>query len=344
MKKEAYILIIVVILLSGYILYDQLYLNYRVNLNVQTNVEQGNAPELVGISGFFNTDEFPSISELKGKVVLVDFWTYTCINCIRTLPHLVEWDKKYRDKGLVIIGVHTPEFEFEKKRENVENAIERYGIEYIVVQDNDNEIWDAYKNRFWPHKYLIDKNGNIVYDHIGEGGYEETERKIQELLGEEDMEISDMKDETPTQRITSELYAGYTFSLPRGQFLGNNGVVLGTTTNYSLPRDINSNVIYLEGEWSYNWDNLESKGDSSLFLKFTANDVNIVVNSLKETEMEVLINGKAVSKEQAGTDVEDSIVKVDEPRLYNLINGDYGNYLLELKVKEGFVFNAFTFG
>src|SRR3989338_574562 len=213
MKKEAYILIIVVILLSGYILYDQLYLNYRVNLNVQTNVEQGNAPELVGISGFFNTDEFPSISELKGKVVLVDFWTYTCINCIRTLPHLVEWDKKYRDKGLVIIGVHTPEFEFEKEYNNVKAAIEKYCINYPVVQDNGYLTWQAFKNRYWPRKYLIDTDGFIRYDHIGEGGYKETEAKIQELLNERaeilddkskavDEELSELEDETPLLPLT----------------------------------------------------------------------------------------------------------------------------------------------
>jgi thiol-disulfide isomerase/thioredoxin len=140
--------------------------------------------ELTGITGYLNTEEKITLAQNRGKVILIDFWTYTCINCIRTLPHVIEWDKKYRDKGLVVIGVHTPEFEFEKKTENVENAIQKHGIEYVVVQDNNYATWRAFQNRYWPRKYLIDKQGRIRYDHIGEGGYKETEHKIIELLAE----------------------------------------------------------------------------------------------------------------------------------------------------------------
>ncbi|MEK6869480.1 MAG: thioredoxin family protein, partial [Nanoarchaeota archaeon] len=142
------------------------------------------APELAGIAGYINTNPEIKIQNLKGKVVLVDFWTYTCINCIRTFPYLKDWHNKYADKGLVIVGVHTPEFEFEKKYENVKSAVEKYGLKYAVVQDNNYETWRAYKNRYWPHKYLIDIDGFIRYDHIGEGAYAETERVIQELLKE----------------------------------------------------------------------------------------------------------------------------------------------------------------
>src|SRR3989338_3704157 len=125
-----------------------------------------------------------TMAGLQGKVVLVDFWTYSCVNCIRTQSHLNEWHEKYADQGLVIIGVHTPEFEFEKEYENVKAAVEKYGLKYTVVQDNDYATWRAYKNRYWPHKYLIDIDGFIRYDHIGEGAYAETERVIQELLKE----------------------------------------------------------------------------------------------------------------------------------------------------------------
>src|SRR5919107_290699 len=124
------------------------------------------------------------LKDLKGKVVLVDFWTYSCINCIRTLPYLVDWNEKYADKGLVIVGVHSPEFEFEKNVDNVKAAVQKYGIKYPVVQDNDKGTWDAYENRYWPRKYLIDNEGYIRYDHIGEGGYAETEKVIRSLLAE----------------------------------------------------------------------------------------------------------------------------------------------------------------
>jgi thiol-disulfide isomerase/thioredoxin len=138
---------------------------------------------LAGISGYINTHDGFRLSEIVGKkVVLVDFWTYSCINCQRTQPYLNAWYKKYKDAGLEIVGVHTPEFAFEKDRANVVAAVEKFGITYPVVQDNDYQTWGTYGNRYWPRKYLIDIDGYIVYDHIGEGGYEETEEKIQELL------------------------------------------------------------------------------------------------------------------------------------------------------------------
>lgn len=136
------------------------------------------APELRGIAGYINTPPNLTLASLRGKVVVVDFWTYSCINCIRTLPYLETWYEKYRDDGLVIIGVHTPEFDFEKDYSNVQKAVEKYGITYPVVQDNDYATWNAYGNRFWPHKYLVDANGVLRFDHIGEGGYEETESEV----------------------------------------------------------------------------------------------------------------------------------------------------------------------
>jgi len=198
MKTKTIILIILAILIVGAVYYfesTKVKPNFVQEPSEQLSVKAGKynlAPELRGIVGYINTKEGLQLKDLRGKVVLVDFWTYSCINCIRTLPHLVAWDTQYRDQGLVIVGVHTPEFDFEKDTQNVQAAVEKYGIEYPVVQDNNYATWNAFKNRYWPHKYLIDAEGYIRYDHIGEGGYEETELKIQELLAEIDADVEDI--------------------------------------------------------------------------------------------------------------------------------------------------------
>ena len=163
-----------------------------------------NAPEFIMGGQWFNSEPL-TIKELRGNVVLVDFWTYTCINCIRTLPYLRSWHEKYKDKGLVIVGVHTPEFEFEKNPENVKKAMKDFGIEYPVMQDNDYATWQAYANHYWPAKYLVNQEGSIVYTHFGEGDYDETEEKIQGLLS------IDMPVRNPTYQVmarTPETYLG----------------------------------------------------------------------------------------------------------------------------------------
>ncbi|MBI2105835.1 thioredoxin family protein [Candidatus Woesearchaeota archaeon] len=314
------------------------------------------APELAGISGYLNTASDLKISELKGKIVLIDFWTYTCINCIRTLPYLIDWHEKYSDKGLVIIGVHTPEFEFEKKYENVKMAAEKYGIMYPIVQDNDYATWNAFRNRYWPRKYLIDKDGFIRYDHIGEGAYAETENKIQELLLEAGMnpdekprieipDLSNLKQLT----ITPELYAGYDFALPRNQNIGNDvGLQPEQIADYASPGKINSNIIYLNGKWKSNPDNLEAAENAEIILDFTASEVNIVSAESQELKLEVKVNDNYLTKEQAGQDViikdQISYIEIKEPRLYNVYKGDYINGVLELTAEKGFKFSAFTFG
>jgi len=325
--------------------------------NVLKEGKYPKAPELVGIAGYLNSEDGITIKKFteEGKVVLIDFWTYTCINCIRTFPYLTSWDEKYRDEGLVIIGVHTPEFEFEKKYENVQDAIEKYDIKYSVVQDNDYATWTAFENRYWPRKYLIDTEGYIRYDHIGEGGYEETEEKIKELLAEigsdvEDIEVTEEGSQARLQ-TTPELYAGHSFALSRGQNLGNSeGMQPGKIIDYTLPNEITNNAIYLEGVWKSNPDNLELVGEEGLvFLGFTGREVNIVADSLKDPlRVEVLIDGNYITKEQAGSDVvfegEKAFILVDKPQLYNIVDGAHGNYELTLKAENSFTFNAFTFG
>ena len=312
------------------------------------------APELTGIVGYLNSEERIKISDFRGSVVLIDFWTYTCINCIRTLPFLTAWDEKYRDKGLVIIGVHTPEFEFEKDIENVKDAVDKYGVEYGVVQDNDYKTWRAFNNRFWPRKYLIDSEGYIRYDHIGEGAYAETEEMIQELLAEIGENVDDMEvieDEGRFSfKLTPELYAGSNFNLPRGQDVGNSGGLrAGEVFDYSLSGELEKDKIYLEGKWRSNSDDLELVGDTgSIVLLFTAESVNIVADSLGLQSVDVLIDGVEISNSQGGDDViffdSKAFVNVDKPQLYNVVSGTYGEYRLDLKVEKGFSFNAFTFG
>ena len=147
------------------------------------SAQAAQAPEFTGIDNWLNSPPL-SMQQLRGKVVLVDFWTYTCINCIRTLPYVKSWHEKYKDKGLIVVGVHTPEYPFERSTSNVQSAIKRLGIPYPVAQDNRYATWQAYSNQYWPAVYLIDKQGRVVYTHFGEGAYQETEAKIRALLAQ----------------------------------------------------------------------------------------------------------------------------------------------------------------
>ncbi|MBI5389681.1 thioredoxin family protein [Candidatus Woesearchaeota archaeon] len=313
------------------------------------------APEFAGIERWINTEPL-TLEQLRGKVVLVDFWTYTCINCIRTLPYLKEWDEKYRDLGLVIVGVHTPEFAFEKKYENVVMAKDKYGLMFPIAQDNNYQTWAAYKNRYWPHKYLIDTEGYIRYDHIGEGNYPETEEMIKTLLAERGMNVAKIEatklpDNTPTQKISPEMYAGYAYALPRGQNIGNpEGLQQDTTILYKMPQSLKENVIYLEGSWKSNPDDLMLvEGGGQIFLKYQASSVNTVADAKEPVKVEVFINGNRITKEQAGSDIifkdNKAYLMIDKPRLYAIYQGDYGSNTLTLAVQgANFSFNAFTFG
>ena len=181
-----------------------------------------NSPELSEITNWINSDGF-TIESKKGKVILVDFFTYTCVNCIRTYPYIKKWHQKYESLGLVVLGVHSPEFEFEKKIDNIERSANFHGLEYPIAVDNKHGTWDAFSNRYWPAKYLIDASGKLRYSHFGEGGYSETEKQIQELLMEAGADLADMplvqssevvstsffRITGPENNLTRELYAGY---------------------------------------------------------------------------------------------------------------------------------------
>ncbi len=309
---------------------------------------QGKAADFVGISNWLNSNPL-TVNELKGKVLLVDFWTYSCINCIRTLPYLKNWHEKYSDKGLVIIGIHTPEFEFEKDTNNVKAALEKYGIKYPVAQDNQYQTWRAYKNNYWPRKYLVDINGSIRYDHIGEGGYEETEKAIQELLKErgslETINMTKINQETDLTQIASpEIYLGYEFArVPLGNkegFSTKNIVDYGefNTTSIKLP-----NTVYLSGKWESKNDRIISTEKSKLFLVYKANKVNIVAGG--KSEIKILVDGKTLDNNSSGQDSQNSAAQINEQRLYNIVSSkDYEPHLLEIDAEKGFELYTFTFG
>jgi thiol-disulfide isomerase/thioredoxin len=252
-------------------------------------------PEFAQISGYINTPNNSPItlSSLKGKVVLVDFWTYSCINCIRTIPHLNDWNQKYADKGLVIVGVHSPEFEFEKNYDNVKAAVQRFGITYPVILDSDHGTWNAYGNQYWPRDYLIDSQGYIRDNHIGEGGYDQTEKAIQLLLAERasQMGMKEISFNTkPTeikprslqsvdlnQSTTPEIYLGY--SKARAPIGNPEGFKPDQTVSYSIPPNTNfqPSIVYLQGYWKNNPDNMELQSDTGrIALIYYAKSASIV--------------------------------------------------------------------
>lgn len=303
------------------------------------------APELILGGKWFNTKPL-TINGLKGKVVLVDFWTYTCINCIRTLPYLRSWNEKYADKGLVIIGVHTPEFEFEKNADNVQKALKDFRITYPVMQDNNYETWNAYANEYWPAKYLIDKNGQIRMTHFGEGNYDETENKIQELLKETGANINEKVQNAAYQvdTLTPETYLGYG---RLGNFASKEEIRQDTVASYSIPDDLAMNSFAYGGEWNVGRETAMPFTGSELSFHFNAKDVYLVINSKNSnSKIKVTVDGATPSQNILGNDVFEGDVTVTENRLYHLLHFKKAeDHILKLIFQDNnaSVF-AFTFG
>lgn len=318
------------------------------------------APEIIGIQDWINSEPL-KLAALRGKVVLVDFWTYSCINCIRTLPYLKQWHEKYSDKGFVLIGVHSPEFDFEKKLENVQMAVDEFELAYPVALDSDMETWRNYKNRFWPAKYLIDADGKIRYTHFGEGAYEETEQKIQELLEEamkQEIDIDITKEEPKSGEAgffrTRELYAGYAFG---GDYLGNpNGFSQEKTGVYTDQQEHLDGKIYLHGEWTHYPEFVRHARTTEAIedyvaIKYLASEVNIVAGKgTQPYNIYITLDGVDLTNRYAGKDVQfteegKAFIEVTENRLYNVINGPLG--IRELKLysdSNEFSLYTFTFG
>ena len=290
------------------------------------------APELRGIEGWLNTPAGKpvSIAGLRGKVVIVDFWTYSCINCLRTLPHLKAWDRAYRDEGLAIVGIHSPEFAFERVPENVRSAVRRLGVGYPVGLDNDFATWRAYDNQYWPAKYVIDRNGRVRYTHFGEGEYEETEDWIRRLLGERvRAPRTVLPDRSPRVRTTPEVYLGYA---RLSHLVGS--LTPDREAPYEFPaRPLVQDELAYAGRWTVTPEHILAGDQARLRLRFRANDVFLVLAG--EGRVDVFLDGRR-----------HGAIKVSgRPRLYaiarfpRLTHGD-----LELRLARGLQAYAFTFG
>ncbi len=335
------------------------------------------AAEPVGIAAWINTPPL-TLEELRGKVVLVDFWTYTCINCIRTFPYLKLWHSRYVDDGLVILGIHTPEFEFEKNLENVLQATRENGVVWPVAQDNDYQTWRAYSNRFWPAKYLIDHRGVIRYTHFGEGKYAETEAEIQELLLEAgaepftypelpgDQQLDPAYLSARTAEVTRELYAGYRRNV-NAVYSGRHPYViqqsyydgLDTVVNLAAPEELTPHYIFLNGPWlvgpeSVRHGHVSRDYSDYIALRYSAKSVNAVLTSQsgRAYQVRVTLDGEYLTPQNKGADVGigpngESYLVVDQPRLYEIVNSPaytQGQTLRLSSNSADFGLFAFTFG
>jgi cytochrome c biogenesis protein CcdA/thiol-disulfide isomerase/thioredoxin len=311
--------------------------------------ELGEAPEFSETQHWFNTpgDQPLKLSSLGGRVVLVDFWTYTCINCIRTLPYLEAWDATYRRKGLTIVGVHTPEFSFEHDASNVQSAISRFGLHYPVAQDNNMATWNAYGNQYWPADYLIDAKGHVRYAAAGEGDYSQTETAIRALLAEAGASVGGMSRPTdvvrPSEVATPETYLGT--ARAQGWRSGPDSGLHDYGT--SPAGELNLNEFALSGTWKIADQPATAVAGAGIDTEFEAKNVYLVLSSEGERarRLRVLLDGKPISKADAGSDVHDGVVRVTAQRLYSLVSlrGD-ARHRLGLRLDSGVVGYAFTFG
>lgn len=316
----------------------------RMNTNKMNNTmlaNEGQAPALVGLTDWINSKPL-SLDELKGKVVLIDFWTYSCINCVRTLPHVKEWYNKYKNDGFIIIGVHTPEFEFEKNPANVKDAVKRFDITYPVALDNNYQTWQNYNNRYWPAHYLIDEAGIIRYVHFGEGNYKETENAIRTLLGlshmAEKQERADRRSETP------ETYLGYQRA---SNYHPDIIIQENKTASYSYNGMLGDDQIGLKGSWFISAQYIKAMGDSTLSLNFIADKVYLVMDSDQKAAIQVLLDSNPLPKHYYTKDYnERGELVVQGARMYEVLDlkGDYGRHIVTLQIPSEVKAYVFTFG
>jgi thiol-disulfide isomerase/thioredoxin len=292
--------------------------------------DYGAAPDLHDISAWINSKPL-TLKALRGKVVLVDFWTYSCINCLRTLPYLESWDKRYRSKGLVIIGVHTPEFGFEHDLGNVRGAVRRLHVRYPVALDNDYGTWKAYANNYWPAHYLIDQQGDVRDVHIGEGGYDETEHNIRDLLAagtaKKLPKAIPEPDRTPKEIRTPESYLGYL----RIENYAGSPLRTDRPATYRFPSALDLDAFAYAGTWTVEAQRIVADKDARLRLHFTARKVHLVLGG--RGVVQVKLDGRSLPS-----------VRVTADRLYTLASlPRAGNGLLELRFSPGLSAYAFTF-
>jgi cytochrome c biogenesis protein CcdA/thiol-disulfide isomerase/thioredoxin len=288
------------------------------------------APDFRRIGVWLNTPRGRAVSirGYRGKVVLVDFWTYSCINCLRTLPHLEAWDRAYRKAGLRIVGIHTPEFAFEHVAGNVRSAVARLGVRYPVGLDNDYGTWNAYRNQYWPADYLVDRSGRVRFTHFGEGAYGETEGQIRQLLGEKTAPRTRVADRTPTELTTPESYLGYDRLANFGQ-----RVAYDAPATYRFPRTLSQDELAYGGRWTVEPSRILAGHDARLRLRFRARDVFLVLGGAGR--LQALIGGRPLR----------TIAVSGTPRLYTIARFPrLRQGLLELRFAPGLEGYAFTFG
>ena len=307
----------------------------------------GQAPDFKEISQWLNSSPL-TMAQLQGKVVLVDFWTYSCVNCVRTLPHVAGWYAKYKNNNFVVIGVHTPEFAFEKEANNVQQALHEFNINYPVALDNNYGTWQAYKNEYWPAEYLIDARGTIRHTHFGEGHYEQMELAIRQLLVESgqklEVPVGSNEDTTPRYARTPETYLG---KARHERFASNENMAIGVQ-KYTLPSVVPPDNFAYEGVWDIANQSAGAQKSSALLVHFKAGKVFLVIGpGVKGNQINVMIDGKPINEAIAGADVKDGRITLDEERLYNIVDlkGKVEDHLLRLEFENnGIRVYAFTFG
>jgi thiol-disulfide isomerase/thioredoxin len=293
-------------------------------------------------TAFLNSEPFALKDIVGKKVIMLDFMTYSCINCLRTIPYVNAWYDKYKNQGLEIVGIHAPEFSFERKVENVKAALLAQGIKFPVVMDNDFGTWQAYGNHYWPSKYLIDINGRVVYNHTGEGEYEEVEQKIQQLLQERQTKLGDAgvvsKDyvelsnvETPEPQ-SPEIY----FGSERNEYLGNGSSFSEGKQIFTEPIQVNVNTLYLGGTWNITREYAENMGKAKIIFRYRAKSVYMVASSDKGSVVTILKDGVPL----------DTNFNIKEDKLYTLIQDqEVGEHVLEIIIPaSGLKAFTFTFG
>jgi thiol-disulfide isomerase/thioredoxin len=321
---------------------------------------EGQLPEFVGVGPWINSEALTKES-LAGQVVLVDFWTYSCINCLRTLPYLKAWHEAYARHGLVIVGVHTPEFPFEKDEANVRHEVARLGLPYPIVLDNDYRLWNSYRAHYWPSHYFIDSQGQVRSHHFGEGGYRHSEAVIRQLLKEAGatIDFDPVSDQVaddlavaadpPAGQLTPETYLGFN----RLEYLGSpESVALGVAKRYTAIDDPATNIFYLDGEWRIEEDfAVPAASGARLAFRAVSAEINLVmVGAEGGLRVKVLLDGQPLTAETAGTDCwagGEFSLEVHEGRLYNLVrlSSPPAQHLLELVFLDpGAHLYAFTFG
>ena len=291
---------------------------------------EGSLPSLAGAIDWLNSPPL-TMSQLRGKVVLVEFWTYTCVNWRRTLPYVRAWADKYKDQGLVVIGVHTPEFVFEKDAGNVRHAVKEIGITFPVAVDSDYAIWGAFKNQYWPALYFVDAQGRIRHHHFGEGDYERSEEVVQRLLSEaghngvsRELVLVDpvgveVGADWPNLK-SPETYLGYERS---ETFASSGGAVLSKRHLYGAPQSLSLNDWALAGDWTIGADSaVLDAANGRLVYRFHARDVNLIMSppaSGSPVRFRVLIDGRPPGAAHGSDTDEQGNGIVTEPRMYQLI-------------------------